>query len=116
VTSRWFTAAAEVPTLHPAELVATKIRALDQRKIGTRPVRPMAGPHRLDLDPWEIVEAFARYRPADLTRAVLQRNLRATQHDAEFRSDLDLLIADVPSGCTVDAAAELVIAEIAPLL
>jgi hypothetical protein len=46
---------------------------------------------------------------------VLQRNRRAKQHDAEFRSDLDLLIADVPSGYTVDAA-ELVIAGIAPLL
>jgi hypothetical protein len=68
----------------------------------------------MDLDPREIVEAFAPYRPASPTPAVLQRNLRAKQQDAEFRSDLDLLIADVPSGYTVDAAAELVIAEIAP--
>jgi len=68
----------------------------------------------MDLDPREIVEAFAPYRPAGLTSAVLQRNLRAKQHDAESRGDLDLLIADVPHGYTVGAAAELVIAEIAP--
>jgi hypothetical protein len=70
----------------------------------------------MDLDPRGIVDAFAPYRPAGLTSAVFQRDLRAKQQDAEFRSDLDLLIADVPSGYTVDAAAELVLAEIAPLL
>jgi len=50
-------------------------------------------------------------------RHIGQRALsRLATQDAEFRSDLDLLIADVPSGYTVDAAGELVTAEIAPLL
>jgi len=116
VNSRWFTGAADVPTFHPAELVATKIRALYQRKKGRDLFDLWLAPTEMNLDPREIVEAFAPYRPAGLTSAVLQRNLRAKQHDAEFRSDLDLLIADAPSGYTVDAATDLVIAEIAPLL
>jgi predicted nucleotidyltransferase component of viral defense system len=105
-----------VPTFHPTELVATKIRALHQRRKGRDLFDLWLALTQMNLDPREIVEAFAPYRPAGLTSAVLQRNLRAKQQDAEFRSDIDLLIAAVPHGYTVDAAAELVIAEIAPLL
>jgi len=116
VDSRWFTGAADVPPFHPAELVATKIRALYQRKKGRDLFDLWLALTEMNLEPRDIVESFAPYRPAGLTASALERNLRAKLDDPEFRTDLDLLVAEVLVGYSLDAAADLVIAEILPLL
>jgi len=77
VESRWFTGAADVPTFQSAELLATKIRALYQRKKGRDLFDLWLALTEMNLHPRDIIDSFAPYRPAGLTATVLDRNLRA---------------------------------------
>jgi len=108
VDSRWWAGAACVPTFQPAELVATKIRALYQRSKGRDLFDLWLALTRLHLAPQVIVAAFAPYRPAGLTSRHATENLRRKLDDVQFRHDLDLLVGDPPHDYDIDAAAELV--------
>ncbi len=112
VRSSWFSGSAEVQTFAPAELVATKIRALYQRKKGRDLFDLWLALTEMQLAGEEIVAAFAPYRPTGLTVRTATENLRRKLNDADFRDDLVPLIATWPPDYDIDRAAELVIAEL----
>jgi hypothetical protein len=109
VESSWWRGSAEVATFQPAELVATKIRALYQRSKGRDLFDLWLALTRLNLDPGSILAAFKPYRPEGLTGARATANLRAKLANPQFRNDLTPLAADPPGGYDIDQAANLVI-------
>jgi len=109
VTSLWWSGAADVQTFQPAELVATKIRALYQRSKGRDLFDLWLALTHLGLAPDAILAAFAPYRPAGLTAASATANLTAKLADRTFRLDIEPLVRRPPEGYTVDEAAAYVI-------
>jgi predicted nucleotidyltransferase component of viral defense system len=63
VLSSWFTGAADVVTFSACELVASKIRALYQRRKGRDLFDLWLALDEMGLDPDGIIAAFAPYRP-----------------------------------------------------
>ncbi|MDO8732950.1 MAG: nucleotidyl transferase AbiEii/AbiGii toxin family protein [Actinomycetota bacterium] len=116
VKSEWFTGNAEVHTFAVAELFATKIRALYQRRKGRDLFDMWLGLTELQMPGSQIVGAFGPYRPAGLTATLAEENLREKLNNAQFRSDLDALVSVWPPAFDIDDAAELVIAEVLRLL
>lgn len=108
VESSWWTGSASVPTFQPAELVATKIRALYQRSKGRDLFDLWLALEHLSLDPSEVLAAFAPYRPSGITAAKAQANLARKVDDPVFRRDLDPLVAVAPDGYDVSRAADLI--------
>jgi len=108
VTSPWWTGRSAVRTFDPAELVATKIRALYQRSKGRDLFDLWLALTVLELDPDRILAAFGPYRPVGLTARMAIGNLERKTSDRTFRSDLDPLHRERPSAYDVDAAAQLV--------
>lgn len=112
VATDWFTGQADVQTFSSPDLIATKIRALYQRKKGRDLFDMWLALTELDIAGDDIVAAFLPYRPPGITAALSEANLRAKLKDAAFRNDLNALVADWPEGYDIDEAAELVIAEV----
>ncbi|MCL2464761.1 MAG: nucleotidyl transferase AbiEii/AbiGii toxin family protein [Micrococcales bacterium] len=76
VASSWWAGTAAVQTYQPAELVATKIRALYQRSKGRDLFDLWLALEYLHLDPMAILDAFGPYRPAGMTAQRAIDNLR----------------------------------------
>jgi hypothetical protein len=112
VSTEWFTGQAEVRTFASPELVATKIRALYQRKKGRDLFDMWLALTELGIAGDDIAAAFSPYRPAGITAAPSEANLRAKLSDDAFRNDLNALVAEWPEGYDLDQAAELVIEEV----
>jgi predicted nucleotidyltransferase component of viral defense system len=96
VDSRWFAGATEIRTFMLDELLATKLRALYQRRKG-RDLFDLA--HALALlptSPERIVAVFGGYMQANgaaVTRAMFERNLAAKRLAPTFVADLSPLLA-----------------------
>lgn len=105
VDSAWWSGTANVLTFQPEELVATKLRALFQRKKGRDLFDLWLALTVLGLEPAEIVACFARYRPDGYTAERALRGLEEHTADAGFRADLLPLMRDAPAGYGVDEAA-----------
>ena len=112
VESTWWSGTALVSTFQPAELIATKIRALYQRSKGRDLFDLWLALDHLQLDPADILAAFAPYRPAGLTAAKAQENLARKLEDTTFRHDLDPLVTVWPDGYRLDDAADLISARL----
>lgn len=112
VESSWWRGTALVPTFQPAELVATKIRALYQRSKGRDLFDLWLALDHLQLSPDKILTAFGPYRPDGLTAARAQANLDRKLGDTTFRHDLDPLVGARPAGYDVQVAAERVSTEL----
>ena len=108
VESAWWSGTAEVLTFQPEELVATKLRALFQRRKGRDLFDLWVALTVLGLDPAEIV---ARAR-TDRTASTAERaRLGLEDHlaDAGFRADLlPLSRVAAPDGYDIDTAGALV--------
>jgi hypothetical protein len=109
VDSEWWSGSAKVLTFHPAELVATKIRALYQRSKGRDLFDLWLALTEMALPPDEILASVEPYRPDGLTSAQAIANLRRKVGDPAFATDLDRLLVKVPAGYSVPDAAEAVI-------
>lgn len=117
VDSRWWQGQSKVPTFALTEMMATKLRALYQRRKGRdlfdlwlvlTTERPDSG---------AIVGGLRHYmRDGVFTYRDLAANLRDKLADADFRSDLDPLVLAVPDDYTVDSAADLVMEQLGALL
>lgn len=105
VRSPWWSGEAQVRTFAPAELVATKIRALYQRSKGRDLFDLWLALDHLGLDPVAILAAFEPYRPNGLTSAKAVANLDAKLRDRSFREDLRPLVRAYPDAFDVDTAA-----------
>ena len=96
VRSRWFERTASVLTFELDELLATKLRALYQRKKG-RDLFDLAvalGDER--TDPERVVQTFRAYMDAEgspVSRAMFERNLDRKLRDPRFGSDMAGLVA-----------------------
>jgi predicted nucleotidyltransferase component of viral defense system len=110
VTNSWFSGSADIVTFSAHELVATKIRALYQRRKGRDLFDLWLALGEMGLDPDLIVDAFSPYRPPGYTAILGIRNLRDKLANRSFRTDLLPLIAgDRLDGYDVDSAGEMVI-------
>jgi predicted nucleotidyltransferase component of viral defense system len=108
VTSSWWAAEVPVLTFQPAELVATKIRALYQRSKGRDLFDLWLALHVAHIPADDILASFEPYRPDAFTADIVISNVRAKLADRGFRGDIEPLLVDKPDDYDVDAAAELV--------
>lgn len=106
--TQWHQGQADVLTFRPAELVATKICALHQRKKGRDLFDLWLALTAMDLTGSEILAAFAPYRPAKFTARSAIETLNAKLADQTFRHDLGALVVAAPGDYDVDVAAQLV--------
>lgn len=108
VDSPWFTGTVNVVTFQPAELLATKLRALYQRAKGRDLFDLAIAIERELADPADVIHCCLEYLRAGntpITRRQFAGNLRAKIHRPEFRGDiLPLLVPG--TRFDVDAAFE----------
>ena len=112
VETRWWSGEADVKTFQPAELVATKIRALYQRSKGRDIFDLWLALTELQVDPDEIITAFGPYRPDGWTPVVAEQNLYEKLATNDFTNDLDQLVQQVPEGFSVEAASEVILSDL----
>lgn len=96
VRSRWFEGTANIRTFELDELLATKLRALFQRKKGRDLFDLMMGLGDGRSDPERIVHTFRSYMEAEnrpLSRALFERNLDGKLREPGFGSDMSGLLA-----------------------
>lgn len=91
VDNPFYTGGAEIPTFQPEELVATKLRALYQRKKGRDLYGLWLALTILGLDPEVIVAAFPVYRPRGVDGELMAGNLAAKLADETFRTGIDAM-------------------------
>ncbi|MGH9008581.1 MAG: nucleotidyl transferase AbiEii/AbiGii toxin family protein [Acidimicrobiia bacterium] len=108
VKSRWWSGTAEVLTFEPAELVATKLRALYQRRKGRDLFDLWLALTQMGLVPNDILACLGPYRPDGFTTATATANLLAHLAHPGFRRDLFDLVGE-ETEFDVDEAATLVI-------
>lgn len=110
VVNPWYSGGCGVVTFNVHELIATKIRALYQRRKGRDLFDLWLALDEMGLDPDLIVAAFGPYRPAGFSTDSAIRNLREKLLHRGFRSDLTpLLAAGGPESYDVDEAGQLII-------
>lgn len=105
VDNDWFTGEADVATFALEELVATKIRALYQRRKGRDLFDMWLAVEEANLAPEAIGAAFEPYRPEGWTHRLALENLAAKLDDTRFTTDLDTLVVDWPDRYTIEAGA-----------
>ena len=96
VRSRWFERAADILTFELDELLATKLRALYQRRKGRDLFDLAVALRDGQSDPELIVCTFRSYMEREnhpLTRAMFERNLDGKLRDPGFGSDMSGLLA-----------------------
>jgi len=96
VASRWFDGTADIVTCELDELLATKMRALYQRRKGRDLFDLAIGLDNTAADPGRIVEAFTAYMEREegrVTRALFERNLSGKLCDPQFGADIGPLLA-----------------------
>lgn len=107
VESPWWTGHADIPTFQTPELIATKLRALYQRRKGRDLYDLWIALTQLHLNPTDIITCFAPYRPNNYTphHAITTLNNHLTH--TSFRTDLTDLLAE-PTTYNPDTAATLI--------
>ena len=118
VASRWFSGTADIVTYELDELLATKLRALYQRKKGRDLFDLATALDAASVAPTRIAAAFAAHMAHTgdpVSRATFERNLTAKLRDRQFRSDIGPLLAHGYSW-DVEAAARQVSARLVSLL
>ena len=96
VDSRWFKGAARIRSFALDELLATKMRALYQRKKGRDLLDLDLALRSGTVDAARIVSAFQAYMKAEehpVTRAMFEKNLAEKSDDPRFMADLSPLLA-----------------------
>ena len=96
VASRWFEGSCEIPSYELDELLATKLRALYQRKQGRDLFDLATALQELDVDPARTIAAFSQYMEREglrVTRAQFEQNLDAKIRDPQFAADIGPLLA-----------------------
>lgn len=96
VASPWFDGSAGIATYKLDELLATKLRALYQRRKGRDLFDLAVGLDHAATDPGRVVEAFNTYMEREgsrVTRAQFERNLTRKLQDPQFGIDFGPLLA-----------------------
>jgi predicted nucleotidyltransferase component of viral defense system len=114
VSSRWFKGQCEIPTYELDELLATKLRALYQRKKGRDLFDLAIALQRDGVDPGRIVTTFSTYMEHgghNVTRAMFEQNMHQKLTDAQFTADISPLLASGHSW-DINSAADMVSTEL----
>ena len=96
VNSRWFDGSAEILTFEVDELLATKLRALYQRRSGKDLFDLWEARRRDKIDPGRVVTAFQTYlkrQGLKITRAEFEQNLAAKTRNKAFLADVKPMLA-----------------------
>ena len=118
VASRWFHGAADIVTYELDELLATKLRALYQRRKGRDLFDLATALDGSTADPRRIVAAFDAYMEREdgrVTRALFERNLSGKLRDPRFGADIGSLLAHGYRWAMEEAAQEVSVRLIALL-
>jgi len=118
VSNRWWSGRTDVSTYTIDELLATKLRALYQRRKGRDLFDLWTASSRLNVDLEQLVSCFRRYLENDglrVSRAEFESNFHEKLNDHVFLHDISPLLA---SGTEWDqsAAETFVMTKLAPLL
>ena len=95
VDSRWYSGMADIATFDLDELLATKLRALYQRRKGRDLFDLAMGLADERSDAQRIVAGFGEYMEREggwVTRAIFERNLAGKIGDAQFNADMSALL------------------------
>jgi len=95
VDNRWFSSEAELTTFNVNELLATKLRALYQRKKGRDLFDLWCALDQHLVDPGTLLTCFARYMSEEghtVSRAQFEANLDHKANDPGFRGDVKPLL------------------------
>lgn len=95
VENPWFSGSAEVRTFSLSELLATKLRALHQRKKGRDLFDLALGLAHGEASPEQIISAFERYMDfggTPVTRAQFEANMATKMNDPAFLADVSQLL------------------------
>ena len=95
VESRWYSGRSDIVTFEFDELLATKLRALYQRRKGRDLFDLATGLDDERTDPRQIVAAFRKYMDHEahpVTRVMFERNLAGKLGDPEFNADMSALL------------------------
>lgn len=96
VDSDWFNGTAKIVTYNLDELLATKLRALYQRKKGRDLFDLAAGLNKASADPDRIVYAFSKYVEHggnQVSQIQFEENLKSKLKDPEFNRDISPLLS-----------------------
>jgi predicted nucleotidyltransferase component of viral defense system len=118
VSSRWFEGSCYIPTYELDELLATKLRALFQRKKGRDLFDLAVTLEHGSVDPDRIVQTFNAYMEHgghNVTRALFEQNMDAKRNDSQFTADIGPLLASGYVWDFKDAAEKVQVALIARL-
>lgn len=118
VDSRWFRGSARIVTYELEELLATKLRALYQRRKGRDLFDLALALEKTKVDPKRIVQAFGEYMDHEghkVTRALFERSLAAKLRNPQFIADIGPLLASSYE-FDRDKAAELVLHRLVALV
>jgi hypothetical protein len=117
VRSRWWNGAGHVPTFAPDELMATKLRALYQRRKGRDLFDLWHVLTTLAVNDKQIVRTMTRYMGANaFTFPELRANLKDKLEHPDFRDDLNTLVVTPPDDYDLTAAADLLMERLGPHL
>ncbi len=106
IDSPWFRGRADVATFTLEELIATKIRALYQRRKGRDLFDMWLAIEYGGISPAGVAECFGPYCPDHWTPALALDNLAAKVTDERFTTDLLPLVPEWPERYTIEAGAE----------
>jgi predicted nucleotidyltransferase component of viral defense system len=110
VQSRWWSGAAQVPTFELSELLATKLRALYQRRKGRDLFDLWVALDTVAIDDQVVVDGLRHYMGEALySYRQLERNLERKLVDRVFLEDLEQLVTELPAGYEPRAATALVL-------
>ena len=118
VSSRWFEGACDINSYELDELLATKLRALYQRKQGRDLFDLATALGKAGVSPERIVAAFSKYMEHGkhkVTRALFEKNMTEKLVDPEFTADIGPLLAD-GYAWDIETAAPLVSSRLIELL
>jgi predicted nucleotidyltransferase component of viral defense system len=110
VENPWYSGSAPITTFALDELLATKLRALFQRRKGRDLYDLWLALDTLEPDPRAVAECFSGYMKANglrVTRAEFEANLSEKVQNPSFRADVAPLLRD-PDGYDIDDAAAIV--------
>ncbi|MHB1538039.1 MAG: nucleotidyl transferase AbiEii/AbiGii toxin family protein [Solirubrobacteraceae bacterium] len=109
VRSRWWSGEAQVGTFAAEELLATKLRALYQRRKGRDLFDLWLALAQLDIEDQSIVDGLHHYmRDRTFTYPQLALNLERKVASPVFINDLDALLSERPAGYEPRLAADAV--------
>jgi hypothetical protein len=117
VESQWWNGNANVLTFALEELLATKLRALYQRRKGRDLFDLWYVLTTLNLDPVIVVSGLGHYMANEVfSYPELAINLQEKLAHGDFVSDMDSLAVEVPGDYDIDGAADLVMDRLGSLL